>query len=114
MFQPARPPLMWSSEAYLRAMWNGSLYVVEAVATRPMRLVTAASADRSVSGSSSAFWAERHSEPGGLSSPRMPIPSARNTMSKQARSAVCATRTKWLNLEAPPGSVLGWRQAAAW
>lgn len=35
MFQPARPPLMWSREANLRATWKGSLYVVETVAMSP-------------------------------------------------------------------------------
>ena len=38
MFQPARPPLTWSSEAKRRARLNGSLYVVEAVAISPIRL----------------------------------------------------------------------------
>ncbi len=51
MFQPARPPLIWSREAKRRATWNGASNVVEAVATRPIRSVTMASADSSVNGS---------------------------------------------------------------
>ena len=52
MFQPARPPLRWSSEANSRARLYGSVYVVEAVAIRPIRSVAAASADSQVNGSS--------------------------------------------------------------
>ena len=52
MFQPARPPLMWSSEPNWRARLNGSVYVVEAVAISPIRLVTAAMAASAVIGSS--------------------------------------------------------------
>ncbi len=51
MFQPARPLLMWSREANLRARWNGSLKVVETVAMSPMCSVTAAMAESRVSGS---------------------------------------------------------------
>jgi len=46
---------MWSSDANLRATWYGSLKLVDAVATRPMRCVTAASADSSVIGSNCAW-----------------------------------------------------------
>jgi hypothetical protein len=34
-FQPARPPLMWSSEANRRARLNGELYVELAVPMSP-------------------------------------------------------------------------------
>ena len=51
MFQPARPSLIWSSEAKRRATWYGSSKVVDAVAIRPIRSVTIASADSSVIGS---------------------------------------------------------------
>ena len=40
-FQPARPPLTWSSEANRRARLYGSLYVVDAVAISPIRSVAA-------------------------------------------------------------------------
>ena len=54
-----------------------------------MRWSTAASADSSVSGSSSALrLLTRPSEPGGLSSARMPMPSAKNIMSNLPRSAM--------------------------
>lgn len=51
MFQPARPPLRWSSEANFRATWKGSLKVVETVAISPMCSVATASAESRVSGS---------------------------------------------------------------
>ncbi len=50
-FQPARPPLMVSSVANRRARLYGSSYVVDAVATRPTRSVTAAIAASSSVGS---------------------------------------------------------------
>ena len=70
MFQAARPPLIWSSEAKRRATWNGASKVVEPVAIRPMCSVTMASADSRVNGSNevtvwlrfSAF--DRHVEHG--------------------------------------------------
>ena len=79
-----------------------------------MREVIGASADSKVSGSSSAVWCERTRAPGGSSLVRMPMPSARKTMSNLAASAVWAMRRKWLYLEAAPGSACGCRQAAAW
>jgi hypothetical protein len=50
-FQPARPRLMWSSEAKRRATLNGELYVELSVPTSPMCRVWTATADSSVSGS---------------------------------------------------------------
>jgi hypothetical protein len=46
MFQPARPPLMWSSEVNQRARLYGSLKPVDAVAISPMWLVTPASGEQ--------------------------------------------------------------------
>ncbi len=51
MFQPARPPEMWSRLANARARLYGSLNVVEAVAIRPSRSVTPAIAVRRLIGS---------------------------------------------------------------
>jgi hypothetical protein len=51
-FQPARPPLMRSSDARRRARLNGVLYEVVSVPTSPMCVVDTATADSSVSGSS--------------------------------------------------------------
>ncbi len=88
MFQAARPALRWSIEANFRAMWKGSLYVVDAVAARPMCVVCTARADSSVSGSN---WRKR---PQRLNSSalrygvRMPTPSATKNMSNLPRSAV--------------------------
>lgn len=83
MFQPARPPLRWSREANFRAVWKGSLKVVETVAIRPMRSVTVARADSSVSGSKppSALC---------LTLPHRASPSAKKIESSLPRSAVCA------------------------
>ena len=52
MFQPARPPLTWSTDANLRARLYGSLYVDDTVAISPIRLVCCDSAVSRVSGSS--------------------------------------------------------------
>ncbi len=52
MFQPARPLLIWSMEANCRARLKGSEKLLDAVAIRPMRSVTAAIAGSSVTGSS--------------------------------------------------------------
>jgi hypothetical protein len=51
MFQPARPPLRWSSVAKRRARSHGLLYVVDPVPIRPMRLVIPASAESTATGS---------------------------------------------------------------
>jgi hypothetical protein len=50
-FQPARPPLMRSSEANLRATPNGSSKLVDAVHTRPMLRVNPANAESKANGS---------------------------------------------------------------
>src|SRR5919198_1382472 len=50
-FHAARPLLMWSIEANVRATWYGSPKVVETVAPRPMRRVDALSAEINVVGS---------------------------------------------------------------
>lgn len=83
MFQPARPRLMWSSEQNCRARLKGSVWLVEAVPMRPMRLVACAIAPNAVIGSS-----HRRAE--------LPISggrfrtSARKIELKQAASAVRA------------------------
>ena len=51
-FQPARPWLIWSSEANRRAVLNGELYVELSVPTSPMYRVCTATAASSVNGSS--------------------------------------------------------------
>ena len=67
-FQPERPLLIRSNVANLRARLYGSLYVVDAVVTRPTWLVTMASAGSNVIGSSSTMSRPvRHSEPRGVS-----------------------------------------------
>ena len=84
MFQPARPPLTWSTDASRRARLYGSLYVDDTVAISPIRLVCCDSAVSRVSGSS---W------PGGRNSP-LPVsagPSARNSESNFASSASWAS-----------------------
>ena len=86
MFQPARPPERWSSEANFRARWYGSLYVVDAVAISPMWTVDAASADSSVSGSK---WLWELC----FTLPHNATPSARNSESSLPRSAVRAMST---------------------
>ena len=100
MFQPARPPLMWSSEANLRATWKGSLYVVDAVAISPMWSVTAARAASSVSGSSPPSALCR-------TLPSRARPSARNTESSLPRSAIVASSWKWRRSVTWRGSVSG-------
>jgi len=50
-FQPPRPLLIASTEPNCRATVNGSEYDVESVPTRPIRSVTAASAERMAIGS---------------------------------------------------------------
>ena len=104
-FQPARPPLRRSSEANFRATWNGSLKLVLAVATSPIRSVTVARADRSVSGSKVAArelwlsaWTARS---------RTPFESARNMVSNLARSASFASSTKWSRLTEASGRTFG-------
>src|SRR3954451_15851094 len=52
MFQPARPPLTWSTDASRRARLYGSLYVDDTVAMSPILLVCCDSAVNRVSGSS--------------------------------------------------------------
>ena len=93
MFQPARPSLTWSSDANLRARLYGSLNVVDAVPMSPIRWVAIAIAVSSTVGSSErgARWRTRSASTG---------PSARNTASKPAFSAICAICTKcrtWMN-----------------
>jgi hypothetical protein len=80
--------------ANLRAMLYGSLYVVDAVVTRPMLVVTMANAGNSMVGSNSIMSRPvRASEPGGLSPWRIPAPSAKKIISSLPRSAVCALCT---------------------
>jgi hypothetical protein len=94
MFQPARPPLTWSREAKRRARLYGSLYVVDAVAISPIRLVAAARmASRTVG---SSWPAGRNSMPCHSAGP-----SARNSESSRPRSAICASRTQcWTSTSA--------------
>jgi hypothetical protein len=47
---------MWSIEANFLATWKGSLKLVDAVATNPIRLVTAARAEIRVIGSIFAIY----------------------------------------------------------
>jgi len=63
MFQAARPLLMWSIEANCRARLKGSVYVVEAVAMSPTRLVDTANAASTVIGSSQVRGAWATSPP---------------------------------------------------
>jgi hypothetical protein len=63
--------------------------LVEAVATNPIRLVTAASAESSVIGSMLAMYCAERASASGCAS-RTEMLSARNTMSILARSAVRA------------------------
>ena len=83
MFTAARPPLIWSSDAKRRARLYGSLKVVEAVATRPTRSVTAAIAASTTVGSSEFHGRAPASGP-------MATPSARKIASSVPRSATCA------------------------
>ena len=86
MFHPARPFETWSTEASRRARAYGSLYVVDAVAIRPILVVAAATAVRTVNGSNC---------PDARNSP-VPMatePSARKIESNLAASASCASRT---------------------
>ena len=102
MFQPARPPLTWSTDASRRARLYGSLYVDETVAISPIRLVCCDSAVSRVSGSS---W------PGGRNSP-LPVsagPSARNSESNFAFSANWASSIQCRQVEVGPRIAL--RQA---
>src|SRR3954468_4764875 len=89
MFQPARPLEIQSSDANLRAMLYGSLYVVEAVATRPILSVTAASAESNVIGSKLAMYcAER--DTASMFASRTAGLSARKIIANRPRSAVFA------------------------
>lgn len=54
-FQPARPELRTSRDPTWRAVWNGSLYVVDTVATRPIRSVHRVRAPSSPKGSGRRF-----------------------------------------------------------
>ncbi len=82
-FQPARPPLTWSTLANRRARLYGSLYVVDAVAISPIREVAAAIAVSSTVGSS---------EPAGRrpTLPNSTGESAKKIESNLPRSASCA------------------------
>jgi len=84
MFHPARPSLMWSSDANARARVNGWLYPVDAVAMRPIRSVTAAIAASRVIGSKTVVT---------LCSRRCPTArvSAKKTASSLPRSAIRAS-----------------------
>ena len=84
MFQPARPPLTTSSEAKRRARLKGSLYVVDAVAIRPIRLVAIAIAVSSTVGS----IAPEGRRP---MSPQSTGVSAKKTESSLPRSAIRAS-----------------------
>jgi hypothetical protein len=77
-----------------------------------MVVVTGASADNSVIGSSSALAPDRLSAPGGLSDPRTASSSARNTRSNSPRSAVRVMRTKASSRIAPSAATSGCRHAA--
>ena len=80
-FQAARPPLIWSIEAKMRATLYGSLKLVETVAPRPICVVAALSTEISVVGS------KRHRNegwsPGSITSP-----SETNSRSNLPRSAM--------------------------
>ena len=93
MFQPARPPLMWSREAKRRATWNGWSKVVEAVATSPIRSVTMASAESRVNGSKEVtVWLRLSASTGMFSTARW---SAMKKASNFAASSARANRTVW-------------------
>ena len=97
MFQPARPPLMWSSEAKRRAMWNGASKVVEPVAIRPICSVTIASADSSVNGSNDVtVWLRFSASIGMLSTARW---SAMKKASNLPRSSVWMKRLMMREVE---------------
>ncbi len=102
---PARPPLIWSSEAKRRAMWYGSSKVVEAVAMRPMCSVTIANADRGVSVSKEVAVALRlNAAIGMFSTARW---SAMKNASKQPRSGVWMNRTRCFRLKFASGNAPG-------
>ncbi len=107
MFQPARPPLTWSSVAKRRARLKGSLYDVDAVAMSPMRVVAIAIAVSSTVGSSA---------PAGRlpTSPKRAGESAKNTESIRPRSAVRASSTKCRTSVLLRASLSGSRQDASW
>ena len=85
MFQPERPPEIWSSDANRRAMWNGVSNVVEPVAMSPIRSVTWLSADSSVNGSNDVtVWLRFSASIGMFSTARW---SAMKNASKQAASS---------------------------
>ncbi len=91
MFQAARPSLRWSRVARRRASSYGSLKVALTVPARPSRVVTAASADRTVRDSGRPTTSRSWTRP--LSS-RSRSPSARKKKSNFPRSAVAA---RWRN-----------------
>ena len=85
-FHPIRPPLMWSSDASMRAAWKGVKNVVDTVLTSPTCRVARAIADSAVNGS------RNHHEP--LAGSPTEWPSAKNTASRQPRSAVRASSSQ--------------------
>ena len=111
-FHPARPPVMWSSEPNWRAMVKGSLKLVLAVATSPIRSVTAAMAPSTVTGSKRAARAVRASSSGG--SGHTAKRSPRKTTSSLPRSAVRAISRYRSRLWTSSLRLSGSRQAAWW
>ena len=105
MFQAARPPLMWSSEAKRRATWNGASKVVEPVAIRPICSVTMASADSSVNGSNDVtVWLRFSAFIGMLSTARW---SAMKNASNRPRSSVWMKRLMCARLKLASGNAPG-------
>ena len=104
-FQPARLALIWSSKANRRAMPYGASKVVEAVATRPMRLVTIASAESKVSGSNEVTVALRRSAVVGMF--RTARWSAMKKTSKPPRSTVNAKYARCCRLKLASGYAPG-------
>ncbi len=101
MFQAARPPLMWSSEANRRATWNGASNVVEPVAIRPICSVTMARADRSVNGSNEVtVWLRFSAFIGMFSTARW---SAMKNASNLPRSSVWMNRLMCARLKLASG-----------
>jgi hypothetical protein len=107
MFQPARPPLTWSTDASRRARLYGSLYVDDTVAMSPILLVAW---DRAVSSVSGSSW------PGGRNSPVPMIagPSARNSESNLAFSANRASLIQCCRSKSARGLPAGSRHDASW
>ncbi len=105
MFQPARPPEMWSRDAKRRATWKGASKVVEAVAIRPMRRVHMASADSKVKGSKEVtVWLRFRASTGMFRTARW---SAMKKASNLPRSRVWMQRCMWPRLKLASGQAPG-------